>query len=103
MTFFKAQEGKGWHSSDNPVILDNNKQEGIEMLPADSVLYFPLTPDYLAFIHYRKSKDKTNPFRKYKPNKVHEVSDKEMDYLTKILLSNAGNYVILPSDLNWRK
>jgi hypothetical protein len=95
ITYFKAHDDKGWFSSDNPVVM-NSKPDGIEMLPPDSVLYFPLTPTYLAFIHYKKSQDTTNPFRKYESNKIHEVNDEEMDILTKIILNNASNYIICP-------
>lgn len=102
ITYFKAQPDKGWFSSDNPVVMDN-EPDGIEMLPKDSVLYFPLTPDYLAFIHYKKSTDTTNPFRKYESNKIHEVGDEEMDVLTKTILKNAVNYTICPTYINWRK
>ena len=95
ITYFKAHADKGWFTSDNPVVMDN-EPDGIEMLPKDSVLYFPLTPDYLAFIHYKKSTDTTNPFRKYESNKIHEVNDEEMNILTKTILNNASNYIICP-------
>jgi hypothetical protein len=95
ITYFKAHDDKGWFTSDNPVVMDN-EPDGIEMLPPDSVLYFPLTPKYLAFIHYKKSKDTTNSFRKYESNKIHEINDEEMDILTKTILSNASNYIICP-------
>lgn len=102
ITYFKSHEDKGWFTSDNPVVMDN-EPDGIEMLPPDSVLYFPLTPEYLAFIHYPESKEKTNPFRKYTPNTVNEVNDEEMDIITKTILRNAGNCVICPFDFNYRK
>lgn len=47
----KAQDGTGWFTSDNPVIVDTRDNVEAWIIPPQAEIYFPISPEYLLFMH----------------------------------------------------
>ncbi|MBL7910426.1 MAG: DUF4238 domain-containing protein [Bacteroidia bacterium] len=101
IVILKSQEQKPWFTSDNPVVLLNRTRR-FECLCPESEIYFPLSPDYLVYIHYPGSNDKRNKMRSYQPNIIHEATDSQNEGLQKLIIRNSNQYVIVAGEFRYR-
>ncbi|MBK9638759.1 MAG: DUF4238 domain-containing protein [Bacteroidetes bacterium] len=94
----KAEENKGWLTTDNPVYLD--RQGHFEwIIPIESEIYFPLSKDYCLFMYHEKSSIRNNPFRKLEQDKIHNIDSDIFDNLTNKIILNMREYLIMPIEL----
>jgi hypothetical protein len=91
-------EDKGWMTTDTPVFID--KQEHHEwIMPIEAELYFPLSRDYCLFMYHEKSEIDSNPLRKLKENKINTVNFETFDEITKRIVYNANEFIIMPTQM----
>lgn len=102
VVIMQSQQDKPWYTSSNPVVLQNNF-EHFEMLDKKCEIYFPLTPKYLAFLHYVDSKDKKNELRKLDNNFIHEASDEQTKIIINHIIKNPHEYLIIAGELKYKK
>ena len=101
IVILESQEDKLWFTSNNPVVVHNRILRN-EIFAKESELYFPLSPKYLAYVHFKGSEDKKNPLRTFKKNVDHKAKDDQIEFLTKIILDNQAEFLIIPLRLNYR-
>lgn len=102
LVIIKSQEGKSWWTSTNPVVV-HNRIDGLEMLAMESELYFPISPTYLAYLHFEGSSDQENPLRTLMTNEIHEASDDLNEHLQHLILENPSDCIILAGEYKYRK
>lgn len=102
ITIIQSQEEKPWPTSTNPVVI-HNSPEGLEILPKESELYFPVSPQYMAYLHFKGSSNKENPLRALESNKIYLATDEQNIELRDIVLKNHTDFVILAGEVKWRK
>lgn len=95
---------KGWLTSDNPVYIDpqeedKNRNEYLYIIPIESEIYFPLTPDYCLFCFHKKSQKNSNPLRKLLENKVSKVNDETHDQICKFVTGNDSEFFIFNQEM----
>jgi hypothetical protein len=101
IVIIKSQPDKPWVTSTNPIVTHNRVNfRKREQFTGDSEFYFPLSPEYLAYIHYKGSSDKKNKLRHFPTNVVQIATPKENINLQKILLNNPSEYIIFPGEFN---
>ena len=101
ITIFKAPAGKGWFTSDNPVVISGEVQT-FHLLPPESEVYFPISSEWLAYIHNKNSANKSNPLRSYTLHKVHLLEDGELfESVTKNLIENLTEYLVCPMYIDY--
>lgn len=98
IVIIESQEGKPWFTTDNPVVFENRMHK-FEMMGKDSEIYFPLSPKYLIYLHYRDSDDKENILRQLEKNKIHLATDDQNMELQQKIMKNAHQYVIIEGEL----
>ena len=101
IVILKSQEEKPWFTSDNPIVLLNRTRR-FECLAPGSEIYFPLSPDFLVYVHYPGSTDKRNRMRLYEPNVVHIATDSQNEGLQKLIIRNSDQYVIVAGEFRYR-
>ena len=102
ITFIQSQEDKPWFTSTNPVVV-HNRTAPHEILTKESELYFPLTPDFLVYMHYKGSDDQTNVLRSYASNTVTLASDDQNAELQHFILDNDVEYVVFAGESHFRR
>lgn len=101
IVFIKSQPEKHWFTSNNPVIV-HNRTRHLEILTKESELYFPISPQYLAYIHCEFSEDKVNPLRSLLSNQIYEATDEQNQKLIEIVLENPCDCIIVPDEFKYR-
>ncbi len=96
-----AQEDKTWFTSDNPVVMKNRTAK-FEFMTKDSEIYFPISPKFLAYLHYKDSDDKINELRSLKSNIIHVATEKQNWDLQELIMKNADKYIIVSGELKYR-
>jgi hypothetical protein len=94
---------KGWFTSDNPIYIDPQeedkpKDEYLYIVPINSEIYFPLSPDYCLFAFHKNADKKTNPLRQLATDKLHRVGDEIHDKICKLIAGNGHQYFILNTE-----
>lgn len=101
IVILQSQEGKPWFTSDNPVVVENRTAK-FEFMTKDSEIYFPINPQFLAYLHFKDSDDKENELRSLETNVIHLVSDQQNWDLQKKVIKNAHNFVIIAGEFKYR-
>ncbi|MBP9688605.1 MAG: DUF4238 domain-containing protein [Bacteroidia bacterium] len=94
VVIIQSQVNKPWSTSTNPIVVHNRTHQ-FEIFSKESEVYFPLTPKYLVYLHYKGSKDKKNILREYKSNHIYIATNELNEKLMKIILNNPSDYLIL--------
>ena len=97
----QAQNEKPWFTSTNPVVAHHHVYN-FEMFGKDSEFYLPLSPKYLAYLHYSGADDKTNPIRALPTNKIHLATDEQNWGIQQLILANPADYVIAAGKFIYR-
>lgn len=101
----KDYANRGWFTSDNPAIIDpqedqNELNDDYQLtIPVESEIYFPLSPDYCAFIYHPKSIKNSNPLRKFKVNKVHAIDEYTHEKICQMIGSHLSDYFIFNQEM----
>ncbi|MDP3435110.1 MAG: DUF4238 domain-containing protein [Bacteroidota bacterium] len=101
ITFIQSQKYKPWFTSTNPVVI-HNRTENNEILAKESELYFPLSPKFLAYVHFKDSKDKENQLRYLTTNKIHIATDEQNSNLQNTIMKNPSDFVIFAGEFKYR-
>ncbi len=101
IVILKSQEGKPWFTTDNPIVLENRTRK-FEFMTKESEVYFPLNPDYLIYLHFKDSDDKTSELRSLQSNMIHLVNDEQNFDLQQKIMRNAHEYVIIDGEFKYR-
>ncbi|GAL86055.1 hypothetical protein FAES_pFAES01137 [Sporocytophaga myxococcoides] len=96
--FLQAKEGDHWYTTDSPVIIENID---IDWFNFNTEIYFPLSPNYLVYIHNPKTLKSDYPFKQYKGEVVYHASETEMEYINKKCFDNFYKWVICPRDMDF--
>lgn len=101
----KDYGNRGWFTSDNPVIIDSQESyddfndEYKWTIPIESEIYFPLSPDYCAFLYHPNSTKISNPLRNLKVNKVVQIDEHTHETICKKIISNTSDYFIFNQEV----
>lgn len=90
-----------WFTSDNPVILNRNSSndKDIKIVNEDSEIYFPLSPNFLAYFKYKYS-TKNGELRKFEHRKIIKVDEKVINNITsQFIIPNVHKYLIAPKKI----
>jgi hypothetical protein len=90
---------RGWATSDNPVIIENNISHN-SIFSIDTELYFPLSKDYCVYFYHVNSKNKKNELRQLKNKSFINATAEIQDEIYKKTIFNANNLIFLPLELN---
>ena len=101
IVILKSQDGKPWFTTDNPIVLENRTQK-FEFMTKESEVYFPLNSQYLIYLHFKDSDDKTNELRNLESNVIHVVNDEQNFDLQQKIMQNAHEYVIIDGEFRYR-
>jgi|GEM_PF-6253023 len=94
----KAPNERFWFTTDNPVHLD--KQNHCEIIiPIESEFYLPLSKDFCLFMFNTDSEIITNVLRNLKLDKVNSIGYDLFDQITKKILLNDNDYLIIPIEI----
>jgi len=102
ITFIQSQDDKPWFTSTNPVVM-HNRTKRIEIFDKESEIYFPLSPKFLAYVHYKGSEDKENPLRTLITNTIHLATDKQNVDLQNIIMSNPSDFVLIAGEFKYSR
>lgn len=97
IVIIQSQEEKEWWTSTNPVVMHQRMHE-MEIFAKESEIYFPLSPKYLIYLHFKGSDDKENELRKLETNKIHVATDEQNTKLQHYILENPSEYVIIAGE-----
>ena len=87
-----------WFTSDNPIILKRNSSNDtdIRIINEDSEIYFPLSPNFLAYFKYKNSEKKGN-LRLLKHKEIIKIDEQTINYITsELIIPNVYEYLISP-------
>jgi hypothetical protein len=101
VTFIQSQDDKPWFTSTNPVVV-NNQVDKTDIFAKDSEIYFPISPKFLAYIHFAGSLDKENILRSLESNSIHIATDEQNEELQKIIMYNPSEFVIISGELRYK-
>lgn len=101
IVILKSQDGKPWFTSDNPIVLENRTRK-FEFMTKESEVYFPVNPDYLIYLHFIDSDDKTNELRNLESNVINIATDEQNFDLQQKVMRNAHEYVIIDGEFKYR-
>lgn len=102
ITFIQSQADKPWFTSTNPVVV-HNRTGRFEIFAKESEIYFPLSPSFLAYAHYKGSEDTENPLRTLETNKTHKATDEQNENLQKIIMNNTADFLIIAGEFKFSK
>lgn len=95
----KAQDGTGWFTSDNPVIVDTRDNVEAWIIPPQAEIYFPISPEYLLFMHNHRVIS-TNPLTLL-PREIVTIATPEIQHeiMMNQISKSADKYHISCTDL----
>lgn len=99
VTFIQSQANKPWFTTDNPVVV-HNRTKRLEILAPESELYLPLSPEFLAYFHFKDSSDKENHLRELETNTIRVANDEDNVSLQRVILANPSNHLIFSGYVN---
>lgn len=102
LVFIRSHDEKPWFTSTNPIVMHQRTQKN-EIFNKDSEIYFPLSPKYLAYLHYSKSDDKENPLRKIERNTMINADDEQNESLQKVIMENPSDFVLIAGEFKYRE
>lgn len=97
IVFLKTTPEKPWFTSTSPIVV-HNRTARFELFAAETEIYFPLSPDLLAYGHFPRSADQENIYRSYASNQIHQLDDEQISSLNKLIIENANDFLILPGE-----
>ena len=94
----REYDKRGWITCDNPVVVDYN---GVidYLIPIETEIYFPLSPEYCLYMHHPNSEIKTNELRKLPNGRVCDASESVQEMIFAKIRDNVDKYVIFPWNL----
>lgn len=104
-TILKDYGNRGWFTTDNPVIIETQEDpnelsdEYQWTIPVESEIYFPLSPDYCAFLYHPKSIKNSNPLRILKSNKVNQIDEEMHDKICHMIGAHTAHYFLFNQEL----
>lgn len=93
------QEVEGWLTTDSPVHID---KQGCNawVIPIESEIYFPLSPDFCLFMYHPKSELNSNPLRNLKVDKINTVDFDTFNSIIKKKIDSLDyEYLIMNTEL----
>lgn len=101
LVIIQSQEGKPWFTSTDPVVAQYHidPAKGFEIFGQDSEYYLPLSPSYLAYLHFPGAVDRSNPLRALPQNSIHLATDEQNLAIVRLIANNVshpGEYLIFP-------
>lgn len=97
IVFLKTTPDKPWFTSTSPVVV-HSRTARFELFAAETEVYFPLSPELLAYGHFPESADQENIYRGYAPNQIHQLSDEQIEPLNRKIVENSNGFLILPGE-----
>lgn len=103
----QAPKGNELFTSDNPVTFRANQIEGkMGLFSDDTYLYFPLSKDYLIYMHHRNS-TKGSPLRKLENRKIYQAEEilTEQQYTEIVrnkIIKNSEKLIIVPGEMKYK-
>jgi Protein of unknown function (DUF4238) len=102
ITFIQSQDEKPWFTSTNPVVV-HNRTKHIEIFAKESEIYFPLSPKFLAYLHFKGSDDKVNLLRTLTTNKIHLANDEQNVELQNTIMANPSAFLLIAGEFKYRR
>ena len=92
-------QNRGWITSDNPVILDNNISSN-SIFSIDTEVYFPLSKDFCIFFSHPNAKVKNNILRTYRNKSFINATKEIQEMIYEKVRINADKLIFFPLEIN---
>lgn len=89
---------RGWITSDNPVVLNNNISEN-SIFSIDTELYFPLSKEYCVFFSNPNANIKNNILRMHKNKSLIDATEEIQDLIYEKIGINAEKLIFFPTKI----
>jgi hypothetical protein len=86
---------RGWITSDNPVVLNNNISEN-SIFSINTELYFPLSKEYCIFFSHPNANKKDNILRSYKSRTIIDATEEIQEMIYEKIRINADKLIFSP-------
>jgi hypothetical protein len=86
---------RGWITSDNPVVLNNNISEN-SIFSINTELYFPLSKEYCIFFSHPNANKKYNILRSYKSRTIIDATEEIQEMIYEKIRINADKLIFFP-------
>lgn len=93
----KDFNNRGWITSDNPVVLDNNRELGGSVFSVNTELYLPLSKDLCVFFSHSNAKNKSNQLRAFENKSVVNASQEIREMIYDKVRLNSDKFIFSPS------
>lgn len=109
LVILEAPEGKEFFTSDCPVNFQPNQEEGkLGLFSKNTEVYFPLSPKYLAYFHFKNADDSNPLLNKLKDRGIYKVEEimSEEDYdelIQNKIIKVSNELIIVPKRLIIKK
>lgn len=95
-TILQSPPAYNWFTTDNPVFLDLHEQLGY-LVPVEAEVYFPLSKDYLVYMHHEGCTSIENRFKSFTPNRIHQLTFEEFEKVNKTFCEKGvEQFLIMP-------
>lgn len=108
VVIFEAPNEKLWFTSDNPVVFNSNREEGLGICGPNSEFYLPLSKKYLAYFYFKKSGLDEPIFRTLENKKIYKILDiiseeEHEKFVREVILNNKSQMIIFPSEIKHKR
>jgi Protein of unknown function (DUF4238) len=87
---------RGWITSDNPVVLNNNISDN-SIFSINTELYFPLSKDYCIFFSHPNANKKNNVLRMHKNKSLIDATEEIQELIYEKIRINAEKLIFFPT------
>lgn len=91
----KEYANRGWITSDNPVVLDNNISEN-SIFSINTELYFPLSKDYCVFFSHSNANRKKSVLRDFRSKSIIDATEEIQEMIYDKIKTNADKFIFFP-------
>jgi len=102
----KDYGNRGWFTCDNPIIIDTQEDplketdEWLWLVPVESEIYFPLSPDYCAFLFHPRSNKNSNPLRSLTVNKIAQSDERTHEKICVMIGRQLSQYFLFNQEMD---
>lgn len=98
--FIRAEDGKSWHTTDNPVVLKHNLSRRF-LLTKDTDVYFPMTPEVCLYMYNPDAEFAFNPLRQFAHGTFGQANEWVQFTVQESIADNVGRYILFPSKVKF--
>jgi len=90
---------RGWITSDNPVVLNNNISEN-SIFSINTELYFPLSKEYCIFFSHQNANKKESILRNFKNKTIIDSTEEIQEMIYEKIRLNSKKFIFFSKEIN---